>query len=84
MRQALEASPPLCMPHLVFIVGRRRSSEAIEAVMAIELRKLAELRGDVAEFIKRNDYHLIGQGFGDVTNSWRDAVEAIVGEAGVF
>ncbi len=83
IRTVLEASPVLCVPHLVFASSTAENDSA-RILAGLETRRLRELRADLKEFIDRNDYRRIGEGFGEVAGSWRETVEAMVGKPGVF
>jgi hypothetical protein len=47
-------------------------------------KKCAGLLKELAEFIRKHDYRFSHEGSGKQSNSWRRAVEMMVGREGVF
>ena len=42
--------------------------------MSIHVEKMKKLRAELGEFIRKNDYRFIHEGFGAERDSWRRAV----------
>ena len=81
MRNALQASEGLCLPHLRLALEKLKSIDvsAVEALLSIHREKLAGLRTELAEFIRKNDYQAIQEGFGAEGDAWLRAIAMIVG-----
>lgn len=48
-------------------------------LMAAQKAVLERLQADLREFIRKNDYRYIKEGFGEEGDAWRRAIEAISG-----
>jgi hypothetical protein len=71
----------LCLPHLAFGLRRQRSDEEAARLVAIYLHGEGELRHDLSEFIRKQDYRYRPEGLTDEqSSSWRRAVFRVVGE----
>lgn len=81
MTDALRASDGLCLPHLRLALENIRDTEAFEKLLTIQREKLASLRGELAEFIRKSDYQLIEKGFGSEGDAWLRAVSMVVGRS---
>jgi len=79
LRQALEAGPGLCLPHLLEVLAATKSSEAWTYLIELHQRKLAALASEVKEFLRKQDYRFASEGFGAEADSWRRAVKALLG-----
>lgn len=79
MVEALDASAGLCLSHL------RQALEAIgeaslrERLLSIQHAKFEGLRAELAEFIRKNDYQAIKEGFGSEGNAWLRAIGMVAG-----
>jgi len=80
---ALAGSAGLCLPHFLRALERVDDAEALKQLVALQRRTLTELRDDLAEFIRKNDYHFRDEGFGKEGDSWRRAIGIVSGERGV-
>ena len=79
MAGALQASDGLCVPHLRLALEQVKNVSACETLLAIHREKLESLRAELAEFIRKNDYQFIEEGFGKEGDSWLRAVSMIAG-----
>jgi hypothetical protein len=79
MADALQASDGLCLPHLRLALEQVRTVSACETLLAIHREKLEGLKTDLTEFIRKNDYQSIGEGFGREADAWLRAVGMIAG-----
>jgi hypothetical protein len=71
----------LCLPHLAFGLRRARPDEEAARLVAIYLHGEGELRHDLSEFIRKQDYRYRPEGISDEqASSWRRAVFRMVGE----
>lgn len=79
MVEALRASEGLCLPHLQMALGSVNDEFAYEALLTLYRAKLESLEGELAEFIRKNDYQVMQEGFGREGNAWIRAIAMIVG-----
>ena len=77
--EALQASEGLCLPHLRLTLEHVKDSSTSEKLLAIHREKLEGLRAELAEFIRKNDYQAIKEGFGREGDAWLRAVSMIAG-----
>jgi len=80
---ALAGSAGLCLPHFSRALELVDDAEALKQLVALQQHMLAELRDDLAEFIRKNDYRFREEGFGKEGDSWRRAIGIVSGERGV-
>ena len=79
MSDALEASDGLCLPHLRMTLEQVKEVSACETLINIHREKLENLSAELGEFIRKNDYQAIKEGFGREGDAWLRAVGMIVG-----
>ena len=79
MRDALQTSDGLCIPHLKKAFEAVNDSDVCEVLLSIHREKLESLRGELAEFIRKNDYRFKDEGMGVEGNSWRRAIGKMIG-----
>jgi hypothetical protein len=79
MRDALQASDGLCLPHWKLALGYINNSSVYETLLTIQRTKLESLKGELAEFIRKNDYQAIKEGFGSEGDAWLRAIAIFVG-----
>jgi len=77
---ALQASEGLCLPHLRLTLEHVRDASASEQLLNIQREKLEVLRTELAEFIRKNDYQAVKEGFGKEGDAWLRAMGMIVGK----
>ena len=80
LAEALRSSEGLCIPHLKNSVESAGNQAITELLLSIHRDKLESLRGELAEFIRKNDYRFKGEGFGAEGDSWRRAVNKLTGD----
>jgi len=79
MADSLRASDGLCLPHLRQALEQVKNVSACERLLAIHREKLEGLKAELAEFIRKNDYQFVEEGFGKEGDAWLRAVSMIVG-----
>jgi len=79
MTDALQASEGLCLPHLRLTLGHVKNLSACEKLLTIHRAKLESLRAELAEFIRKNDYQAIKEGFGKEGDAWLRAIGMVAG-----
>lgn len=79
MRTALQASEGLCLPHLRLALEQVKDVSTSDILLNIHREKLESLRAELSEFIRKNDYQAIDEGFGKEGNAWLRAIGIIVG-----
>ena len=79
MKEALQVSDGLCLPHLRLTLEHVRDPSVCENLIAVHRAKLERLRAELGEFIRKNDYQLIEAGFGEERDAWLRAISMIVG-----
>lgn len=79
LADAFRASDGLCVPHLRDAFREAREPAARDLLLTLHRAKLETLRGELAEFIRKNDYRFAHEGFGAEGDSWRRAVEKLTG-----
>lgn len=79
MTEALLASEGLCLPHLRLALEHIKKRSTCEKLLNIHRDKLENLKTELAEFIRKNDYQVIAAGFGKEGDAWLRAVSTITG-----
>ena len=79
MTNALQASEGLCLPHLRQGLEQVKDLSVCETLLTIHREKLESLRAELAEFIRKNDYQLIKEGFGKEGDAWLRAIGIVAG-----
>jgi len=79
MIQALQESEGLCLHHLRVTLEQTRNSSAKEELVNIHREKLASLKAELEEFIRKNDYRAFKEGFGREGDAWLRAIRMMVG-----
>ena len=79
MTEALQDSEGLCLPHLRMTFEHIKDVSAHEKLLTIHRPKLEGLSAELAEFIRKNDYQAIKEGFGREGDAWLRAVRMIAG-----
>lgn len=82
LQQAFQESQGLCLPHLRLTLNITSPPENQESVLALNGQKLAGLKAELAEYIRKNDHRFAHEGFGPEGDSWRRAMRLVVGEVG--
>ena len=79
LTQALQNSEGLCLPHLKETLVAIHQSAPYEQLLAIHREKLERLKSELAEFIRKNDYQVIEEGFGSERDAWLRAISLVTG-----
>ncbi|HJS17371.1 MAG TPA: DUF6062 family protein [Anaerolineales bacterium] len=79
--EALQSSDALCLPHLQQSLTLVREHSVSEQLLAIHRSKLEGLVAELAEFIRKNDYLNIHEGFGKERDAWMRAIAQVVGSS---
>jgi hypothetical protein len=79
MSDALEASDGLCLPHLRMTLEQVKEVSACETLINLHREKLENLSAELGEFIRKNDYQAIKEGFGREGDAWLRAISMIAG-----
>lgn len=80
MVTALKASDGLCLPHLRFTLDQVRDVADGETLLDIHRETWETLRSELLEFIRKNDYQAIKEGFGKEGDAWLRAIGMVVGK----
>ena len=84
MRQAFDAGPGLCVPHLLLVLEQVRNTASREYLIAAHIDKYAGLANQLDEFIGKHDYRFCDEPLGDEKDSWQRVVNMMVGVKDVF
>lgn len=76
---ALQTSEGLCLPHLKQALEQAREESARDQLINIQREKLQSLRSELDEFIRKNDYQAVQEGFGSEGDAWLRAISMLVG-----
>ena len=79
MTEALLGSQGLCLPHLKETMDIIEDPALYEQLITIHREKLESLRAEMAEFIRKNDYQVIQEGFGAEGDAWLRAISLVAG-----
>jgi hypothetical protein len=79
-RNAFEASAGLCVSHFLSALDLIQDFSVRDLLIAIQEAKLADLKHDLEEFCRKNDYRFRDEGFGKEGDSWLRAVRLMVGD----
>ncbi len=70
----------LCFPHFKKVTECCENNNSLEKIKNVETRILSELRNELNEFIRKNDYRFSNEVFNTEKNSWIRAIRKLVGE----
>ena len=79
MKAALRDSEGLCLPHLRLVLNSAKEISVYESILSLHQAKLESLKHELAEFIRKNDYQVIQEGFGSEGDAWLRAIRMVVG-----
>jgi hypothetical protein len=79
LMDALQASEGLCLPHLQQSLETITDRSMQEKLLSIHREKLEKLKTELAEFIRKNDYQAIQEGFGSEGDAWLRSIGMIAG-----
>ncbi len=78
----LRDSAGLCRPHFARACQVASHIETLDALIEIQSAVNARLIAELDEFIRKNDYRFIGEGFGAEGDAWLRALERLAGAEG--
>jgi hypothetical protein len=78
-RQVFENSDGLCLPHLHAAITHTSNRQILLGLLDVQMEKMTELRHQLSEFIRKNDYRFRNEAFGKERDAYRRAIEMIVG-----
>jgi len=84
MQRAFDASPGLCVPHLLLVLHQVRNAVERDCLLKTHLSKFEALAQELAEFVGKQDYRFHDEPSGAEKDSWRRAVCMMVGMKEVF
>ncbi|MCX7840480.1 MAG: DUF6062 family protein, partial [Anaerolineae bacterium] len=79
-RARLRTSAGLCRPHFARACAAASRDETLRMLVEIQIAVNARLLAELDEFIRKNDYRFIGEGFGAEGDAWLRAIE--IGRSG--
>ena len=80
--EALRQSEGLCRTHYARASAASPRVEALETLLEIQMEINTRLVAELDEFIRKNDYRFMSEGFGSEGNSWIRAIERLAGAEG--
>jgi hypothetical protein len=83
MWQAYTTSAGLCLPHFRQALHQARNAEVLAQLIQAQRGFWERLHGELAEFIRKNDYRFRDEGLGVEGDSWLRALTAIAGLEGL-
>jgi hypothetical protein len=75
------ASAGFCLPHFRLALSRISNEATFAALVEAQKAVWQRLKAELDEFIRKNDYRFMEEGFGSEGNSWLRAIETISGAA---
>jgi hypothetical protein len=82
LRDAIDRSPFLCLPHLIEALERARTPDQARMLLELTETRLTRLHGDLAELIRKRDYRFAHEPHGEEETSWFRAIGQLVGWRG--
>lgn len=79
MKTALQDSEGLCFPHLKKACEATPDPAISELLLTLHRQQLENLRAELAEFIRKNDYRFRDEGFGTEGDAWLRAIRKVIG-----
>lgn len=78
-RARLHASAGLCRPHFARACATAPRAETLHTLVEIQIAVNARLLVEVDEFIRKNDYRFLTEGFGAEGDAWIRSTERLTG-----
>ncbi|MBM3127008.1 MAG: hypothetical protein FJ009_00050 [Chloroflexi bacterium] len=75
------ASAGLCRPHFAQACDAAARVETLDALIEMQIEINARLVAELDEFIRKNDYRFMAEGFGAEGDAWMRAIERLAGAA---
>ncbi len=79
MRDALRNSDGICFPHLNLAIELAQDQAVSEILLTLSKEKLAKIREELSEFIRKHDYRFQHEPIGEEKQGWKRALNLIVG-----
>jgi hypothetical protein len=80
MLRGFEQSAGMCLPHFRRALALVRDERMFARLLQVQRRHLERLSDELSEFIRKNDYRYIAEGFGIEGDSWLRAIGIVSGE----
>ena len=77
-------SSGICFPHLTMAIEKFPGHGNLGVLIQRQMKKYESLQAEVAEFIRKNDYQFAHEPRGAESDSWKRALEMVVGKREVF
>lgn len=77
-------SSGICFPHLTIAIEKYPEHRNLRLVIQRQMSKWESLQGELADFIRKHDYEHIHEPRGAESDSWKRALEMLVGKREVF
>ncbi|MCI0476528.1 MAG: DUF6062 family protein, partial [Anaerolineales bacterium] len=78
-RAKFRASAGLCRPHFAQACETAPHVETLDALIEMQTEINARLIAELDEFIRKNDYRFMAEGFGAEGDAWIRAIECLAG-----
>lgn len=79
LSELYRASDGLCLFHFRRVLARAPSGKTTDSLISAQQEIWQRLHAELGEFIRKNDVRFRGEPFGEESDSWRRALEAISG-----
>lgn len=77
-------SSGICFPHLIIAIEKHPGHRNLGLLIQRQMKKWESLKAEVEEFIRKHDYKYIHEPRGAESDSWKRALEMLVGKREVF
>jgi len=84
LKREFESGQGFCKKHLIAVLKQTDDEKASAYIIDVHRKKYAQLLAELEEFMRKNDYRFIKDGFGKEGNSWFRAVKVMVGLKDAF
>lgn len=83
-QRSFESSFGLCLPHLYMAASLEPDHPNLPALLQQQIAKMEAIKGDLQEFIRKQDYRFRNELVGGEGTAWQRSIELLTGKAGVF
>jgi len=77
-------SPGICFPHLIIAIEKYPGHRNLGLLIQRQMKKWQSLKAELEEFIRKHDYKYAHEPRGAESDSWKRALEMLVGKREVF
>lgn len=84
MRAALESAPVLCAPHLLLLLKQDAKTMEWKELIRIQLENIECLRGNLAAYLRKQDYRSSDNPSDEENRAWRQAINVLAGKRDIF